>query len=99
MDSRSGTAPPSGRPLPRAGDPAVRSRRADHPHAPASVQVARRFRRRRDLAVRRHGRLASAACLTVLFLCMRSVMDIGGSCASGGPYEIANPCPAGFAPD
>ena len=26
--------------------------------------------------------------LTVLFLGMRSVMEIGGYCASGGPYEI-----------
>jgi hypothetical protein len=24
-----------------------------------------------------------------------SVMDIGGSCGSGGPYEIATPCPTG----
>jgi hypothetical protein len=36
--------------------------------------------------------LASAS-ITVLFLAMRSVMDIGGSCASGGPVEIATPCP------
>lgn len=34
-------------------------------------------------------------CLTLLFLAMRSVMDIGGSCASGGPYQIARPCPDG----
>jgi hypothetical protein len=36
--------------------------------------------------------LASAS-LTVLFLAMRSVMDIGGSCASGGAFQIAHPCP------
>ena len=36
------------------------------------------------------------ACITVLFLTMRSVMDIGGFCASGGPYEIATPCPDGI---
>lgn len=36
-----------------------------------------------------------AACITVLFLCMRSVMLVGGSCATGGPYVIANPCPKG----
>lgn len=29
------------------------------------------------------------------FLSMRAVMGVGGSCASGGPYEIANPCPDG----
>ena len=37
--------------------------------------------------------------LTWLYLGMRSVMDIGGTCASGGPYVVANPCPenvAGF---
>ena len=41
------------------------------------------------------GVAAVAACLTVLFHCMRAVMEIGGSCASGGPYEIARPCPKG----
>lgn len=35
------------------------------------------------------------ACLTMLFLSMRAVMDIGGSCASGGPYVVARPCPEG----
>jgi hypothetical protein len=36
-----------------------------------------------------------ALCLTMLFLSMRAVMEVGGSCASGGPYEIATPCPRG----
>ena len=37
-----------------------------------------------------------AAAFTVLFFAMRSVMDIGGSCASGNvPYEITRPCPDG----
>jgi len=31
--------------------------------------------------------------LTILWLSMRAVMEIGGACASGGPYEIAVPCP------
>src|SRR5262245_30275868 len=31
--------------------------------------------------------------LTVLFQGMRSVMDLGGYCASGGPYEIRQECP------
>ncbi|MEZ5186206.1 MAG: SHOCT domain-containing protein [Candidatus Nanopelagicales bacterium] len=35
--------------------------------------------------------------LTLVFLSMRAVMDIGGSCASGGPYVIAQPCPEGTA--
>lgn len=33
--------------------------------------------------------------LTWTFLGMRSVMDVGGTCAEGGPYEIAQPCPDG----
>ena len=40
--------------------------------------------------------LAGAACgITWLYLGMRSVMEIGGACAEGGPYEIATPCPDG----
>ncbi len=40
--------------------------------------------------------LAGVACgLTWLYLGMRGVMEIGGSCASGGPYQIAQPCPEG----
>jgi len=33
--------------------------------------------------------------LTGIWLGMRSVMDIGGSCASGGPVEVVTPCPGG----
>lgn len=36
-----------------------------------------------------------AAGLAYVYLAMRAVMDIGGSCASGGPYEISRPCPDG----
>ncbi|MFB9246725.1 hypothetical protein ACFFWE_00675 [Sphaerisporangium melleum] len=40
--------------------------------------------------------LGGASCaLTLLFLCSRAVMSIGGSCGSGGPYVIAVPCPEG----
>jgi hypothetical protein len=39
--------------------------------------------------------LIVAACLTIVFLAMRSVMDIGGFCAEGGPYEIETHCPKG----
>jgi Short C-terminal domain len=38
-----------------------------------------------------------AACVTVIFLSMRAVMDIGGACASGGPYVPAQSCPEGVA--
>lgn len=40
--------------------------------------------------------LAGLSCgLTWLYLGMRSVMEVGGACAEGGPYEIAQPCPEG----
>lgn len=38
-----------------------------------------------------------AACVTVIFLSMRAVMDIGGACGSGGPYVPVQPCPDGVA--
>jgi hypothetical protein len=36
-----------------------------------------------------------ALTITWTFLGMRAVMDVGGACAEGGPYEIAQPCPDG----
>jgi len=36
-----------------------------------------------------------ATCITLVYLAMRAVMDIGGACADGGPYVSANPCPDG----
>jgi hypothetical protein len=33
--------------------------------------------------------------VTLLFLGMRAVMDVGGACADGGPYVSAQPCPSG----
>jgi hypothetical protein len=33
--------------------------------------------------------------ITLLFLGMRAVMDVGGACADGGPYVSAQPCPSG----
>jgi putative oligomerization/nucleic acid binding protein len=36
-----------------------------------------------------------ALCITIVYLAMRAVMDIGGACADGGPYVSANPCPDG----
>ncbi|HEV2311080.1 MAG TPA: SHOCT domain-containing protein [Acidimicrobiia bacterium] len=38
-----------------------------------------------------------AFCITLISLGMRSVESVGGTCASGGPYQIARPCPAGVA--
>ena len=37
-----------------------------------------------------------SASLTVLFLSQRAVLNIGGFCAEGGPYEIATHCPEGI---
>ncbi len=35
--------------------------------------------------------------LTLMFEAMRAVMDVGGTCASGGPFEIRQQCPEGTA--
>jgi hypothetical protein len=43
------------------------------------------------------GLIIVSASLTLVFLGMRAVMDVGGSCGSGGPYVIATPCPDGVA--
>jgi hypothetical protein len=48
-----------------------------------------------DLLLYLVGAAGLAFALTGVWLGMRSVMDIGGACASGGPYEIATPCPGG----
>jgi hypothetical protein len=36
-----------------------------------------------------------AMCLTLVFLSMRAVMDVGGFCAEGGPYVVETHCPEG----
>jgi hypothetical protein len=38
-----------------------------------------------------------ALCLTLMYLGMRAVMDVGGACADGGPYVSAQSCPEGSA--
>jgi hypothetical protein len=43
------------------------------------------------------GLIVLAGATTATYLAMRDVMAIGGSCASGGPYEVATPCPEGTA--
>jgi hypothetical protein len=49
----------------------------------------------RSLLLAALGTAGLAACITMLFLGMRAVMDIGGSCANGGPYVSAHSCPDG----
>ena len=39
--------------------------------------------------------LVVSVCLAWMYLVMRSVMGVGGSCADGGPYVSAQPCPGG----
>ena len=39
--------------------------------------------------------LVMSVCLTWAFFAMRAVMNVGGSCADGGPYVSAQPCPGG----
>lgn len=51
----------------------------------------------RRIALMALGLLIVSAGLTLVFLGMRAVMDVGGSCGSGGPYVIATPCPEGVA--
>jgi hypothetical protein len=41
------------------------------------------------------GIIVGTTSITLLFLGMRAVMDIGGACADGGPYVTAQPCPSG----
>ena len=41
------------------------------------------------------GAFVVAASITLVFLGMRAVMEIGGACAEGGPYVPARPCPDG----
>jgi hypothetical protein len=48
-----------------------------------------------DLALYLVGVAGLAACLTLVFLGMRAVMDVGGFCAEGGPYVIETHCPEG----
>ena len=50
---------------------------------------------RRDIALYLLAIAGLAASITLMFLAMRAVMAIGGSCAEGGPYVIEQHCPAG----
>ena len=49
----------------------------------------------RKLVLTAVGVLLFAGGLTFLYLGMRAVMDVGGFCASGGPYQIRQECPDG----
>ncbi len=49
----------------------------------------------RTLAGYLAGIVLGTTSVTLLFLGMRAVMDVGGACADGGPYVSAQPCPEG----
>ncbi|HET7472577.1 MAG TPA: hypothetical protein VFJ71_05595 [Candidatus Limnocylindrales bacterium] len=49
----------------------------------------------RTLAGYLAGIVVGTTSITLLFLGMRAVMDVGGACADGGPYVSAQPCPPG----
>lgn len=51
----------------------------------------------RDLLGLAVGLAGATASITVMFLAMRAVMGVGGSCAEGGAYQIAVHCPDGSA--
>ncbi len=51
-----------------------------------------------DAALYLVGVAGLAMAITLVFLGMRSVMGVGGSCAEGGPYVIGRPCPDGVTP-
>ena len=68
--------------MPRSYDPAVEA--AARPTPPTPV-----------LAGYLAGITLGTASITLLFLGMRAVMDVGGACAEGGPYVSAQPCPEG----
>ena len=61
---------------------------ADREQEPGDVAV-------RAVVMAAVGWLGLAACLTLVFLAMRAVMDVGGACADGGPYVSAQSCPEG----
>lgn len=51
-----------------------------------------------DLGLFLVGVAGMATAITLVFLGMRAVMAIGGSCAEGGPYVSARACPDGATP-
>lgn len=59
--------------------------------SPASTAVAGRFGWAPVATV--VSVLVIAITITWAFFSMRSVMDVGGSCADGGPYVSSQPCP------
>jgi hypothetical protein len=51
--------------------------------------------RLRDVVLVLVGAFGLSASVTLVWLGMRAVMDIGGACADGGPFVPVQPCPEG----
>ena len=51
--------------------------------------------RTRDVLLVLVGVFGLSASITLIWLGMRAVLDIGGACADGGPFVPVQPCPAG----
>lgn len=49
----------------------------------------------RRIAVYLLGIAGLSACLAAIFIATRAVLDVGGFCAEGGPFVIAQRCPPG----
>jgi hypothetical protein len=60
----------------------------------SSILAGRRFGLL-DVLLYAAGVASLAACLSLVWLSMRAVMNVGGFCAEGGPYVIETPCPDG----
>jgi hypothetical protein len=78
-----------------AYDPGVTAERTSSGRAPVRPAAPPGGASLRDRALYLVGVFGLSASLTALWLGMRTVMNVGGYCASGGPYEIAVPCPEG----
>jgi hypothetical protein len=62
------------------------------------IGASRQRTRPRNVVLLAVGLGGLATGITLVFLGMRSVLDVGGACASGGPYVPAQPCPEGAVP-
>ena len=62
------------------------------PHAVRTLLTGRQLR---SVAFQASSALVAGVTLAWMFYGMRVVMDVGGSCADGGPYVSAQPCPDG----
>lgn len=65
------------------------------PRAPGEVRTLLGDRRLAGVLFQMSSALVTGVAVAWLFYGMRAVMEVGGSCAEGGPYVSAQPCPDG----